>query len=155
VSPPVTTPAVPVSPPVTAPAVPVSPPVTPPAEPPVPPPPAPVPPGGPPRRPNRPRRSRAKGPHWPRVILIVGAVLMVVSGLGVVGGKVLSNYLAGSFNQQPMLPPKLLPEGKTIDGAVNILMLGMDERKNSTSTIRTDSIIIVANRSPTATMPLT
>jgi len=42
-----------------------------------------------------------------------------------------------------MLPPKLLPEGKTIDGAVNILMLGMDERKNSTSTIRTDSIIIV------------
>lgn len=68
---------------------------------------------------------------------------MMISGVGIVGGKLLANYIAGSFNQQPMLPPKLLPEGKTINGAVNILLLGMDERQKSTSTIRTDSIIIV------------
>ena len=32
--------------------------------------------------------------------------------------------------------------GKNIDGAINVLMLGMDERQNSTALIRTDSIII-------------
>jgi LCP family protein required for cell wall assembly len=75
-------------------------------------------------------------------MLIVGAVLMVLSGILVVSDKVFSSVANSTVTQEDLLPQPMKEAGKNIAGAVNILMLGMDERQNSTDTIRTDSIII-------------
>jgi polyisoprenyl-teichoic acid--peptidoglycan teichoic acid transferase len=84
--------------------------------------------------------KRKREPRWAKLCLIIGAVLMMVSGVAVAGSKALGAWLNDSVKQEDLLPDEV--QGKTIDGAINILLLGMDERKNSTDLIRTDSIIL-------------
>jgi anionic cell wall polymer biosynthesis LytR-Cps2A-Psr (LCP) family protein len=73
--------------------------------------------------------------------VILGAVVMVISGAVVVGPTILLRWGTGGIEGPPILadPPK------TIDGAINVLMLGMDERKGAEAegAIRADSIIIM------------
>ena len=75
-------------------------------------------------------------------MVIIGACLMVLSGFVVVGDRVFRSIANSSVTQEDLLPPEMKAAGKNIDGAINVLMLGMDERQNSTALIRTDSIII-------------
>jgi len=82
-----------------------------------------------------------RGPRWAKLCLILGSLLMVVSGAVVVGGKAVTAYFTGGINQEDLLGNQRA-EGANIDGPVNILLLGMDERTNSQAMIRTDSIII-------------
>src|SRR4029078_12916313 len=89
-------------------------------------------------RPSPPKRKRE--PRWAKLCLIFGAILMMVSGVAVAGSKALGAYLNDSVKQEDLLPDEV--QGKNIDGAINILLLGMDERKNSTDLIRADSIIL-------------
>lgn len=94
------------------------------------------------------RLAGRRGPRWAKVCLILGSLLMVVSGVAVVGGKAVTAWLTGGIHQENLLGEERA-EGKNIDGPVNILLLGMDERANSEAQIRTDSIIIAhvtANR---------
>jgi LCP family protein required for cell wall assembly len=85
---------------------------------------------------------RPKDPRRYRLMVIIGALLMVLSGVAVVGDRVFRSIANSSVTQEDLLPSDMKAAGKNIDGSVNILMLGMDERQNSTATIRTDSIII-------------
>ena len=90
-----------------------------------------------PQTPGRRRRE----PKWAKLCLIIGAVLMMVSGMAVVGSKVFLAWATEGIKNEDLLPDEI--QGKNINGAINILLLGMDERKNSTDLIRTDSIILV------------
>jgi LCP family protein required for cell wall assembly len=89
-----------------------------------------------------PAKIRPKDPRQYRVMVIVGAVLMVLSGIVVVSDRVFRSIANSSVNQEDLLPQQMKEAGKNISGPVNILMLGMDERQNSTDLIHSDSIII-------------
>lgn len=104
------------------------------------------------RRPNRQGRDddyddppwdlrTRRGPRWAKLCLILGSLLMVVSGAVIVGGKAITAYFTGGIKQEDLLGSQRA-EGTNIEGPVNILLLGMDERANSQAMIRTDSIII-------------
>lgn len=67
----------------------------------------------------------------------------MLSGAFVTGSLVVSAYAENSVPQESLLSGDLRAQGRSIDGPLNILLLGMDERANSTDYIRTDSIIIV------------
>jgi LCP family protein required for cell wall assembly len=82
-----------------------------------------------------------RDPIWARLCLILGGLAVVLSVGTVVLPRVLANWAAGDIQQEDLLPPEL--EGGSIDGAINLLLLGMDERANSTALIHTDTIIIV------------
>src|SRR5262249_11109617 len=64
------------------------------------------------------------------------------SGIAVVGPQVLANWFTKDIPQAPLIPEGL--RGANIDGAINFLLLGLDERSpTSPDLIRADSIIIV------------
>lgn len=82
-----------------------------------------------------------EAPLWARLCLVIGVTAALVSGAIVTGSLVLSAYAQNSVPQQALLPNDL--RGRSIDGPLNILLLGMDERANSEDVIRSDSVIIV------------
>jgi len=101
----------------------------------------------PPRPTRSPSRRRAprpparrRDPIWAKMCLILGALVMVASGTVVVLPKVLAGWATSEIPMEDLLPPELAVE---IDGAINILLLGLDERAGSDSLIRTDTMIIV------------
>lgn len=96
--------------------------------------------GHPGEQPPQALKSSRKSPKWAKLCVIIGAVLMVVSGGVVASIKVAVNVATGDLKQEDLLGTDR-EEGANIDGAINILLLGMDERKNN-DLIRTDSIII-------------
>lgn len=93
-------------------------------------------------QPSVPPKVKQKDPVWAKVCLIVGALVMLGSGTMVVLPRVLANWAAKGIATDLGIPKEL--QGDNIDGAINVLLLGMDERAgNSTDPIRTDSMIIV------------
>ena len=92
------------------------------------------------------RRFLPTDPGWAKTLFIVGAVLMLISGISggiVVTGRIMIAYATKDIKQEDLIPDEIRAAGKNIDGELNILLLGLDERKNSDAAIRTDSIIIV------------
>jgi anionic cell wall polymer biosynthesis LytR-Cps2A-Psr (LCP) family protein len=91
-------------------------------------------------RKSKPRKPKI-APLWAKLSVILGSIVMVASGLTVVVPKVLAAWAFHDIVQPPILdaPPK------TIDGPINILLLGMDQRDGAEAegAIRADSIIIV------------
>jgi LCP family protein required for cell wall assembly len=79
---------------------------------------------------------------WTKLLLLAGVLLMLVSGGIIIGGKVLINKATKEIEVVPLLPQEVRAEGRSIDGALNILMLGMDERNGVNDPIRTDTMII-------------
>jgi polyisoprenyl-teichoic acid--peptidoglycan teichoic acid transferase len=105
-----------------------------------------------PRRPvgGRPRRRpRRKDPIWARVLVVVGALLMVVSGGGIVTKNVLFSYAMKNVGQEDLLGAagrQAQQKGRvSITGPKNILLVGIDARANQSTTelIRADSIMIL------------
>jgi LCP family protein required for cell wall assembly len=86
------------------------------------------------------RRFR-EAPLWARLCLVIGVAVALISGAVVTGGLVLSAYAQNSVPQEALLPDDL--RGRSIDGPLNILLIGMDQRANSEDEIRSDSVIIV------------
>ncbi|MGE5827892.1 MAG: LCP family protein [Micromonosporaceae bacterium] len=86
------------------------------------------------------RRFR-EAPLWARLCLVIGVSVALVSGAVVTGSLLLSAYAQNSVPQEALLPADL--RGRSIDGPLNILLLGMDQRANSDDMIRSDSVIIV------------
>lgn len=98
----------------------------------------------PPPQPSPTRRRR--DPLWARLLVMVGALLMMVSGGLIVSGKAIVAKLTGSVREAPLLGGAgVAPEkaGKVLDGALNILMVGIDERPTGTDLVRADSILIL------------
>jgi LCP family protein required for cell wall assembly len=88
-----------------------------------------------------PPKVKQRDPIWAKVCLIAGALVMLGSGVLVVVPRLLAKAATNGITQNLGIPDEL--RGANIDGAINILLLGLDERAgNSTEPIRTDSMII-------------
>jgi anionic cell wall polymer biosynthesis LytR-Cps2A-Psr (LCP) family protein len=80
-------------------------------------------------------------PRWAKIVLIIGCVVMVASGIAAVVPKLLAAWVTQDIAKEDFIPPELI--GENIDGAINLLLLGMDQRaSNTTEPIRADTIII-------------
>jgi LCP family protein required for cell wall assembly len=84
-----------------------------------------------------------KDPLWARLFVIFGALMMLASGITIIGNKVLVDAAVGSFNKTDLLPPP--DHHVSINGAKNILLVGLDARpdQNPTDPIRADSVMIM------------
>ncbi|WP_330186431.1 LCP family protein [Dactylosporangium sp. AC04546] len=88
------------------------------------------------------KRRAQKDPLWARLALVFGAVLLVGSGGALVGGKVLLDHYSNQITHEGGLGGAAA-EGATIDGPINLLLVGVDERTgNEEMGVRADSIII-------------
>ena len=98
-----------------------------------------------PRRAQRsPKTTRRRDPLWARLLVGLGALLMMGSGGVIVGGKVLVSSLASSVEQGNLLGnANKQPSGQSINGALNAVLVGIDQRPDSKELIRADSIIIL------------
>jgi len=83
-----------------------------------------------------------RDPRWAKWVVLCGALLMLVSGGVIVGGKVLVRQVGDSLHQDSILGGSGTAGHVKIDGPLNILMVGVDQRADSTEPIRSDSIII-------------
>ena len=88
--------------------------------------------------------ANTKAPRWATVTLIVGAVLMVISGGGIVTSQALASRYAGAVQTADLFGDDGgAPEAKSdIEGPLNILLAGIDPRKPTTPPLA-DSIMVV------------
>jgi LCP family protein required for cell wall assembly len=104
-----------------------------------------VPGGGAPIPPAAKRRRR--DPLWAKLLIALGALLMTGSGGVTVGVMVLLNQVRGSVEQDNLLGDDGAKDqsGRTsIKGAINLLLVGIDERtSNPAFGMHSDSIIIL------------
>ncbi|MGC4806540.1 LCP family protein [Micromonospora sp. DT233] len=100
-------------------------------------------PGGTPAR----KRKRRKDPLWARLTVVFGAVLMLTSGVGIVGSKAVISQATGSIEQRNLLGDagKSSAEGgSSLDGPIDMLLLGVDARERwAADDVRADSIIVL------------
>jgi LCP family protein required for cell wall assembly len=91
-----------------------------------------------------PARKRRGDPLWARLMVLLGALLMMASGGVIVGGRVLIKLSTSSINQSSLLGDAAVDSGgRQIQGALNILLTGIDERTDDNEPARSDSIIIL------------
>ena len=91
-------------------------------------------------------RKRRRDPLWARLLVLVGALLMMVSGGAIVGGKILVGAATKNIGTTDLLGDSGTQNtGNTINGPLNILLVGIDERPEWTATelVRSDSILIL------------
>ncbi|MFG1778964.1 LCP family protein [Micromonospora sp. NPDC049051] len=93
------------------------------------------------------KRSRRKDPLWARLTLIFGAVLMVASGAAIVGSKALISSATGNIAQRNLLGDAGKTDaegGASLDGPIDMLLLGVDARERwAADDVRADSIIVL------------
>jgi LCP family protein required for cell wall assembly len=83
-----------------------------------------------------------RDPIWARLLIVFGAVLMLLSGGLLVGGRALLRHYTGTVHREDILGGAGRAGPVKIHGALNILLVGVDERPDSSEPIRADSIII-------------
>ncbi len=87
-------------------------------------------------------KNRRKDPLWAKLLLWLGALLLVASGGGLIGGKLLLDHYSDEITHEGGLG-EAAAAGNTIDGPINLLLVGVDERVGNTEMgVRADSIII-------------
>lgn len=93
------------------------------------------------------KRPRRKDPLWARLTVIFGAVLMLSSGVAIVGSKVLIGQATGDIAQRNLLGEAGKTDaegGASLDGPIDMLLLGVDARERwAADDVRSDSIIIL------------
>ncbi|MFG1949565.1 LCP family protein [Micromonospora sp. NPDC048830] len=93
------------------------------------------------------KRTRRKDPLWARLTLIFGAVLMLTSGIAIVGSKAIISQATAGIAQGNLLGDagKSGAEGgKNLDGPIDMLLLGVDARERwAADDVRADSIIVL------------
>ncbi len=100
----------------------------------------------PPRRGRGSRTGRRpKDPLWAKLLVIFGALMMLASGTVIIGQRLIFAAAVGSINQTDLLDPAAPAQHVTINGAKNILLVGIDSRpnQNTSDLVRADSIIIL------------
>src|SRR4051794_32550962 len=95
---------------------------------------------------ERPRNHRHPGgPRWPRALIGVGLALTLLSGGSLLAGKMLLVHYTGDLTQAGGLGGSAAVAkdgGKTIDGPIDLLLVGVDERPGGDSGAPADSIIV-------------
>ncbi|MGC4855708.1 LCP family protein [Micromonospora sp. DT4] len=93
------------------------------------------------------KRPRRKDPLWARLTVIFGAVLMLSSGVAIVGTKALIGQATGDIAQRNLLGDASKSDaegGASLDGPIDMLLLGVDARERwAADDVRSDSIIIL------------
>ncbi|MEU7587887.1 LCP family protein [Micromonospora sp. NPDC049230] len=93
------------------------------------------------------KRTKRKDPLWARLTVVFGAVLMLSSGVGIVGGKVLIGQATGDIAQRNLLGDASKSDaegGASLDGPIDMLLLGVDARERwAADDVRSDSIIVL------------
>jgi LCP family protein required for cell wall assembly len=84
---------------------------------------------------------------WARLAVIVGALLMVASGGTIMAGRILINQAMSDFTTTNMLGGDAAagPTGSNIDGAINILLVGIDKRPEGSpeTGVLSDTIVVL------------
>ncbi|MBM0226660.1 LCP family protein [Micromonospora sp. ATA51] len=93
------------------------------------------------------KRTRRKDPLWARLTLIFGAVLMMTSGLAIVGSKAVIGQATSNIAQRNLLGDAGKTDaegGNSLDGPIDMLLLGVDARARwAADNVRSDTIIIL------------
>lgn len=93
------------------------------------------------------KRTKRKDPLWARLTLTFGAVLMMTSGVAIVGSKAVIGQATSSIQQGSLLGEAGKTEaegGKNLEGPIDMLLLGVDARASwAPDDVRSDSIIIL------------
>lgn len=97
---------------------------------------------------SRVRMGRVASPLWAKVCVWLGALLLIGGGGSAVGAEVLLRSATRTVSQQNLLGAAKAPAGRkrvSVTGAKNILLVGLDTRKNQdpSQLTRSDSIIIL------------
>jgi LCP family protein required for cell wall assembly len=86
--------------------------------------------------------KRRRSPLWARLALVLGVLLMFGSGGTLIGGKLLVDHYSSTVTHSGGLGAAAA-EGTSIQGPINLLLVGIDERANDPAGgARSDSIII-------------
>lgn len=97
---------------------------------------------GPTKKPGKKR----KDPLWAKVTVAFGAVLLILSGTAIAGSTWFISSATGSVNQEKLIDDEEQDQttGKSLDGPINLLLLGVDVRPDwDINDTRADSIIIL------------
>lgn len=90
-----------------------------------------------------PRKNKRKAPWWAKFFVVIGALMMVVSGGALVAAKVIFAKVEDTVGQENLLG-EAGPQGTTIEGPVNLLLVGLDQREDQNDdSVRSDTIIMV------------
>ena len=96
---------------------------------------------------GRKKRTKRKDPLWARLTVVFGAVLMLTSGVAIVGSKVLIGQATGGIAQRNLLGEAGKSDaegGASLEGPIDMLLLGVDARERwAADDVRSDSIIIL------------
>ncbi|MFF3867941.1 LCP family protein [Micromonospora sp. NPDC001898] len=101
------------------------------------------------KRPSRgpAKKRRHKDPLWARLTVVFGAVLMLTSGIAIVGSKALIGQATGNIAQGNLLGDAGKSDaegGASLDGPIDMLLLGVDARERwAADDVRADSIIVL------------
>ncbi|MEV6629256.1 LCP family protein [Actinoplanes sp. NPDC051470] len=87
---------------------------------------------------------KRKAPLWARLCAIFGCILMAISGGTIVASQVLAARVAGAVESRKLLPGDGPAPPKKVDikGPLNILLVGIDPRNDTTAPL-SDSILVV------------
>ncbi|MEV0427635.1 LCP family protein [Micromonospora sp. NPDC050495] len=93
------------------------------------------------------KRTRRKDPLWAKLTVIFGAVLMMTSGLAIVGSKAVIGQATSNIKQGNLIGDAGKSDaegGSSLEGPIDMLLLGVDARASwEADDVRSDSIIIL------------
>ncbi|AYF30945.1 MULTISPECIES: LCP family protein [Micromonospora] len=93
------------------------------------------------------KRTKRKDPLWAKLTLVLGAVLMVTSGVAIVGSKAVIGQATDNIAQRNLLGGAGKSEaegGNSLEGPIDMLLLGVDARERwAADDVRSDTIIIL------------
>ena len=93
------------------------------------------------------KRTKRKDPLWAKLTVIFGAVLMMTSGIAIVGSKAVIGQATSSIDQGNLLGEAGKSDaegGNSLDGPIDMLLLGVDARERwAADNVRSDTIIIL------------
>ncbi|MFE9956404.1 LCP family protein [Micromonospora sp. NPDC005299] len=93
------------------------------------------------------KRTKRKDPLWAKLTVILGAVLMMTSGVAIVGSKAVIGQATSSIDQGNLLGEAGKTDaegGNSLEGPIDMLLLGVDARQRwAADDVRSDTIIIL------------